>query len=169
MDGYLLDTNIVKYWHDTRCPEHGLVAARVEQLDERAPLYVSVITLGEIEFGHRAESPITTESQREFSSFVSERLPDRLKVDRHSVSHYGDLRARLFEKYAPIGKRAKVKRPEQLIDPVTAKTLGIQENDLWIAAQALERNLVLVTHDKMDHIRKVASELRIEDWAEVHS
>jgi len=51
-----------------------------------------------------------------------------------------------------------------LVDPVTAKVLGIQENDLWIAAQAIERNLILVTNDGMSRIREIASELRIEDW-----
>jgi predicted nucleic acid-binding protein len=54
-----------------------------------------------------------------------------------------------------------------LVDPLTAKCLGIQENDLWIAAQAYESNLVLVTHDKMDRLREVASDLlAFEDWAE---
>jgi tRNA(fMet)-specific endonuclease VapC len=78
---------------------------------------------------------------------------------------YGDLRARLFEKFAPKKRRRKGLRPEELVDPVTAKELGIQENDLWIAAQAIERNLVLVTNDAMARIQEVASELKVEDWA----
>jgi predicted nucleic acid-binding protein len=51
-----------------------------------------------------------------------------------------------------------------LIDPVTSRELGIQENDLWIAAQALEYNLVLVTNDKMDRIRDVCEDLQVENW-----
>lgn len=51
----------------------------------------------------------------------------------------------------------------------TAPELGIDENDLWIVAQAVERNLVLVTSDKMRRIRKTIRELhsgfRVEDWA----
>ena len=70
-----------------------------------------------------------------------------------------------FEKYAPNVKRRRGLRPEQLIDPVTSQELGIQENDLWIAAQALEYNLVLVTNDKMERIRDVCEELQIENWA----
>lgn len=61
--------------------------------------------------------------------------------------------------------RRKGLRPEQLVDPTTAKELDIQENDLWLAAQALEHNLVLVSHDKMTRLRKVAEELRVQDWA----
>jgi predicted nucleic acid-binding protein len=52
-----------------------------------------------------------------------------------------------------------------LIDPVTSRELGIQENDLWIAAQALEYNLVLVRNDKMDRIRDACEELQVENWA----
>ncbi len=84
---------------------------------------------------------------------------------RTPTATYGDLRARLFEKFAPKKRRRKGLRPEELIDPVTAKELGIQENDLWIAAQAIERNLVLVTNDAMARIQEVASELKVEDWA----
>ena len=51
-----------------------------------------------------------------------------------------------------------------------ARELGIDENDLWIVAQAVERNLVLVTSDKMWRIRETVCELYpdfgSEDWAE---
>ena len=59
-------------------------------------------------------------------------------------------------------------RPEQLLDPITAKELEIQENDLWIAAQAIAHEMVLVTNDRMTRIRDVAKgakqELRIQNW-----
>jgi len=95
--------------------------------------------------------------------FAQKRL--LLNVSRSTTSVYGDLRARLFEKYAPRKKRTKRRRPEQLQSPVTSKELGIHENDLWIAAQAIERNLVLVSNDAhMKRIRDVAPELQVEDW-----
>jgi predicted nucleic acid-binding protein len=96
--------------------------------------------------------------------FVNKRL--LLDVTRSTTLIYGDLRARLFEKYAPGAKRKKGMRPEELTDPVTSKKLGIQENDLWIAAQAIERNLVLVSNDAMKRIRSVAPELQVENWAQ---
>jgi len=76
----------------------------------------------------------------------------------------GALRASVFEKYAPNAKRRSGLRPEQLIDPVTSQELSIQENDLWMAAQALEYNLVFVTNDKMERIREVCADLQIENW-----
>lgn len=169
MDGYLIDTNIIAYWFDERSEQHGSVITRAASLAPNAPLFVSWITIGEIDYGHRVESQSLTSQQAEFVEFVDKELPQRLSLTRHTTAYYGDIRARLFNKYAPEKKRTKGMRPEQLLDPETAKSLGIQENDVWIAAQAIERNLVLVTHDRMDHIRQVTKDaelrLRIEDWA----
>ena len=78
---------------------------------------------------------------------------------------YGELRAKLFEKFAPKNNK-KGLRPEQLVDPITSLVLGIQENDLWITAQAMARNLILVTNDKLSRIKEVTgSDLRIKNWA----
>ena len=59
-----------------------------------------------------------------------------------------------------------------MYDAIAARELGFDENDLWIVAQAVERNLVLVTSDKMnrirDTVRSLYRELRFEDWTEPH-
>lgn len=87
-----------------------------------------------------------------------------LDIRKTTAIYYGQLRAKLFDKFAPKGKR-KGLRPEQPVDPLTAAKVGIQENDLWIAAQAMEHNLVLATHDRITRIREVAPDLlEIEDW-----
>ena len=51
MRGYLLDTNIVMYWFDTRRPQHERVVRHIQELPEATPLMISAITSGEIEFG----------------------------------------------------------------------------------------------------------------------
>jgi predicted nucleic acid-binding protein len=85
-----------------------------------------------------------------------------LPIDEYVSDVYGELRASLFEKYIQKGKN---KRPEQLIDPVTATEIGIDENDLWIVAQAITYNLTLVTNDKMRRIFSVTpKELKHEIW-----
>ena len=84
----------------------------------------------------------------------------------HTAKTYGELRARLFDKYAEKNKRTTKRRPEQLIDPVTSLELGIQENDLWIAAQAISRNLTLVTNDAIKRICNIAGKsVHIDNWA----
>lgn len=166
MIGYLLDTNIIRFWFDADRPEHAAVDRRIGQLPGASPLALSVITLGEIEYGHRVLHNASDPAQEEgFFDFVENRLPIKLDVGRHTRTAYGSLRARLFERFAPRNRRKKSIRPEELIDPTTSLELGIQENDLWIASQALEHNLVLVTHDKLTRIKEVAEELRVEDWA----
>jgi tRNA(fMet)-specific endonuclease VapC len=130
-----------------------------------APLRVSAITLGEIEYGLRVVSEDSTALQEAFRELVDRRLPMVLDISKTTRMYYGLLRARLFEKYAPRHRRRRGLRPEQLIDPVRSRELGIQENDLWLAAQALEFNLVLATNDALEPIRAVCEELQMENWA----
>jgi tRNA(fMet)-specific endonuclease VapC len=164
MRGYLLDTNIIAYWFDAQSPHHLPVVNRIDALAPDSLLAVSSITLGEIEYGHQyvsngSPSPV----QAELNDFVRSQLPMVLDVRESTSVYYGMLRTRLFRRY-PKKNHKKYRWPEQIIDPATSLLLGIQENDLWLAAQALEHRLVLVTHDKMSRIQGVAPELQFEDW-----
>ena len=166
MRGYLLDTNIIAFWSDPCRHEHDSVLRRIDNLERLAPLATSAIVLGEMEYGYMAAPEGRREAVSQIILFARTQLPWILEITSSTAEVYGSLRAKLFDRYVPKGKSRNGLRPCQLIDPVTSLGLGIQENDLWIAAQALEYNLVLVTHDKMDHIRTVAPELTLEDWAD---
>lgn len=163
MKSYLLDTNIVNYWHNAASPHHAAVVARINALQSDDFLFISVVTLGEIEFGHRrAERPDAIQ-QEEFRAFLKNRFPYPLSITRDTVEYYGDIRSRLFMRYPPQGK--KQRRPEACYDTVNSRELGIDENDLWIAAQAAERKLILVTNDSMTRIRETIRDfVDIEDW-----
>jgi tRNA(fMet)-specific endonuclease VapC len=172
---FLLDTQTVCYWYDTTCRQHRAVTANIASFREqskstehRPRLLVSVITLGEIEYGHRVNPPPILDVRMDYLRFVSEHLPDRLEVTEDTTAAFGELRSRLFNKYAPRGKRTPKMRPEQLIDPITSKELGIQENDLWLCAQAIGHSMVLVTNDGMRRIREVSQGMQplllIQDW-----
>lgn len=165
MHVFLLDTCIWSYWFDVKNKQHLNVTNRVQKLPSDSILSISIISWGEVAYGHKVESPVETPIQVEFNQFIKSKRPKTFEIDIHTASKYGELRALLFEKYAPKGKRKKNLRPEQLVDPVTSLELGIQENDLWIAAQAITRNLTLVTNDKLSRIREVASDnLHIQNW-----
>lgn len=179
MPDYLLDTHIVAYWYDSRRAEHAKVLARIEAVRQPDPqtqyvprLFISVITLGEIEQGHRsAQTPNASSSvQSEYMTFVREECPEPLEITKHVAPHYGDLKAWLFNKFSDRKKRTKIERAKQIVDPMTARELGADENDIWIAAQAMAHNLVLVTHDARGHFgelqRQFATTLRVEDWAQ---
>jgi predicted nucleic acid-binding protein len=142
---------------------------QVESSEHKPRLLVSVITLGEIEFGHRVNSSVDSGVQRDYRKFVSEELAVSLEVSEDATIHFGEIRKRLFDKYAPGRKRRPKMRPEQLIEPITSKELGIQENDLWLCAQAVGHGMILVTNDGMHRIREVTQDLQppllIQNWA----
>jgi len=161
LDGYLLDTNILSYWFDESRPEHSAVKRYIDQLPEAAPLWVSAITLGEIEYGHRCSPTPGVDSQKEFLAFVGKEAPYIADINKHTATHYGELRSLLFKRFGPKSRRQRW--PEELADPATAKQLGIQENDIWIAAQALQFSLVLLSNDKMQHLTQVASDLCVKN------
>ena len=173
MPGYLIDTQTISYWFDEKSGGCATVQATAEaRRSADAPLYISAISLGEIQYGHAAEPAGAGPVRESFVKFVREKFPQILKVSRHTAEPYGRIRAALFDKLGPKPRKSKKKRAEELCDPTTGRELGIDENDLWIVAQAAERNLVLVTHDKMVHIREALQEsetgVRIEDWAAAH-
>ena len=165
MKGYLLDTNIIEFWFNSKRAEHEAVRDRIATLPAETPLATSAVVIGEIRYGTLVAPKEQQVGLSEFVEFVRKQLPTVWEISRSTAATYGELRARLFEKYAPKDKKKQGLRPEQLIDPETSLQLGIQENDLWIAAQAVERNLVLATNDRMMRISEVVPELIVEDWA----
>jgi predicted nucleic acid-binding protein len=83
-------------------------------------------------------------------------------IRTYTAEEYGKLRGRLRTNAL---KRKKGLSADDLIDRFTWLELGSLENDLWIAAQAITRNLTLVTNDKLNRIREVAGDdLHIENW-----
>ena len=169
MPGYLIDTQTISYWFDEESENHEAVQSAAKLRPADSPLYISAISLGEIEYGHTVDPSGAGAHRDAFVNFVRDELPQVLPVSRHTAEPYGQIRAALFGRIGPKPKRSKKKRAEELCDPTTGRELGIDENDLWIVAQAAERNLVLVTHDKLVRIRETLNDLefsvRIEDWA----
>ena len=183
MADYLLDLNILNYWYDAACAENPKVEARVKTLSQADPVtnyvprfFVSVVTLGEIEYGSRASHVPDPVKQAEYAEmdaakvkFVLEQCPEVLEITRHVAEQYGELKAWLFNNCAPNTKKSKKMRTEELVNPSTGKELGIDENDLWIAAQAKTHKLVLVTHDSRGNFGKMLKQfsatLDVEDWA----
>ena len=165
MRDYLLDTNIWSDWYNPKKKAYV-----IEKLKERegSKLHLSVVVLGEIHYGCEIYTLREKRELGDVAEFVSGQMPEIIEVDRHVSMVYGKLRAGLFEKYAPGELKKKGMRPEQLVDPCTSLTLQIQENDLWIVAQAINRGLVLATNDKkMKPIWEVAGDdLQVEIWKE---
>ena len=113
---------------------NGPLMARMMQLDEQA-LYTTIVVAAELRFG--AEKKGSERLRREVEEVLS-RIPIR-PIEAPLDRVYAKLRADLESKGTPIG------------DP-----------DLWIAAQALHDDSVLVT-DNVKEFGRVP-QLRIENW-----
>lgn len=177
MRDFLIDTNIWEYWfNESREPEHSHVLRRVSELKKQCErtesffrVWISSISWGEIEYGYQVQAKKERSLETQFKQFIHRISPVEFLIDKHITQDYGRIRGRLFDKFGPKDKRKKGQRPEQLIDPETSLSLGIQENDLWIVAQAITRDLILVTNDKKSFKRFLevtGEELHIENWAE---
>lgn len=164
MKGYIIDTNILDAAINSDSPVHSITIERLRGIAMDL-VFVSAITLGEMEYGIAVAPSFKDAELAEFRRRVKTDFPHTLSVSPTTAEAYGELRKRLFEKYSPTPLRQKKRRVDQLTDPTTGLNLGIDENDLWLAAQAYENSMTLVTLDKMRHIKEVAAtDVGIECW-----
>jgi tRNA(fMet)-specific endonuclease VapC len=77
-------------------------------------------------------------------------------IDGGTAKIYGQLKAALFAEFGP--KEKSKRRKTNITD------LGFDENDLWIAAIALQHNLTIVSADSDFQRIKQVRALSIESW-----
>lgn len=146
---YLLDTNHCSalIFGDPR------VIARANAVGE-FNLAISVIT--EVELLYMAEHS----EQIEENLIVVEEFVEDIAiydVDEHVSRVYAKLKARLMLKFAPKDKNKR--RKTRITD------LGVSENDLWIAATAIENNLIMVSADRdFQRIQQIWN-FPLENWS----
>ncbi len=166
-DAFLLDTNIASRAWDAGNPKNVKIRQRLENLGENS-LSICAVTTGEILYGLEVSPGIDTTRHEKVREAMSSYFV--WDIDSHTAEFYARLRGRLFELYSPRDKRGRLqnKNIEDLIDPTTAKELGIQENDLWIMSVAVEYNMRFITADKkMRPIITVAHEVYSYDKVEL--
>ena len=129
---YLLDTNICIYLKNKKAP-HTL--NRLHKVIDKT-LYVSSITVAELYFGVYNSQYIA----RNHIALVEFLAPFKvLKFDTQDAKEYGKIRAALKRKGRMIGAY-----------------------DMLIAAQAIAKDLILVTNNTSEFIR--IDGIRLEDW-----
>ena len=149
MDGYILDTSVLSTLLDPEHKRHIPIRDGVQQLERHATLFLSTVSLAELQYGVKLAE-----------TFGHGRLPvlQKLLVDarnyrllditRHTSAAYADIKATLVHTYFA---NAAAKRPrwiEDWVDKATGKKLQIDENDLWMCAQAKERDFLVCTADR---------------------
>jgi len=157
MAGYLFDTNIWSYAFE----QATFVTDKIQKL-ENSQIYLSAVVWGEVIFGAKTNPKFPFDEYREF---IRKDKPLILPIDEHVAEVFGILKAEIFEKKSAKVFRANSGRKNLLKNPIPAKDMGVDENDLWLAAQALARNLILITSDRMQNILGLApKELKYELW-----
>lgn len=153
MPGYLLDTNHLSAWEN----QHPAFMARLRERPVDHILWVCPISLAEIECGLRITA--TTDPQRRAACrrFVEdEAMGFVFPIAETTRDSYANIMERIWRTNPPGSGQIRTER--HLVD------LGVDVNDVWIAAVALERNLTLLTADAMNIIRACVPELRFDNW-----
>ena len=113
----------------------------------------SVIVAGELTYG-ASISQQHDENRSAVVRFLT--AIDVVPISSEIAGVYGDLKAALLERFGP---RERARRRD-----FDLAKLGFGDNDLWIAASAIELGAILVTADPdFERIAEVA-DLAIENW-----
>ena len=164
MAGYLLDTSIVSVYLDPGNPRHVGPAQAIAALPAGTDLYVSAIALAEIEFGVNLAKMVSRQRFEQLEFMLSEaRRQFILDVTKQTARFYADIKAKVAHRFlASTLRRDRPAFVEDWIDQATGKAIAIDENDLWMCAQAKERDLTLLTAERrMKRINVADPDVRI--------
>ncbi len=156
-----MDTSALSPLVDSSHPKHGLATTLVASLSG-SPIYVSGLALAELAFGlalhekaHGTKMPNAEQMLSDAKSYPP------LWIEHHTATEYASLKATIAVFYLPnVTRQFRKKWVEDWVDQYTEKKLGVDENDLWICAQALEMNFTLIADDKMNRIKKAEPKLK---------
>ncbi len=132
MTTYLLDTDMCIYIMNNRPPR---VIGRCRQC-EPGEIGISAVTLSELRYGV-SKSTQQKKNKIRLDEFMAPF--EVLAYDLEAADVYGDIRFQLEKRGTPIGAL-----------------------DMLIAAQALSRNLILVSNNEKEFQR--IRELKVENW-----
>ena len=150
--GYLLDANHAHAWERG---ESNFIK-RYENVHPLSLVRVCTITLGEMESGFRMTADQDPARRSQCRAFMDRELRKfALDVTVQTSLAYADIMERIWNKHKP---QKGVKTERHLVDK------GVDINDVWIVAVALERGFTLLTTDSMAVIRDVVSDVQFENW-----
>ncbi|NTJ06925.1 PIN domain-containing protein [Rhizobium lusitanum] len=164
MDAYLLDTTVLSIYLDPNHPHHVSKSQSLAALPTNSPRFISAVALAELGFGTSLAALLGKGNMANLNAIlVQARGFAVLDVTHHTASAYAEVKSKIAHKY--LAKTLRKDRPkyiEEWVDKATGQKLAIDENDLWMCAQAKERDLVFVTADaRMRRIPEADPEVRL--------
>ena len=149
MTGYIYDTSVLSALLDAAHQRHADVVRAVALLPEDASHFVSAVSLAELTFGVRMSEAFAPGRLPALEQMlVDVRAYGVLEVGHHTSAAYGELKTNLAKRY--LLKANRRDRPRWLEEwPLNnrGQRLQVDENDLWLCAQAKQRSLTLLTAD----------------------
>jgi len=150
---YLLDTSVLSRLLDDSHAGHAAVRAWEATLAAESRKLISVVALAELRFGlalaKAANRQAILPRLEEIIRQAERHSP--LEITRATAHEYAQLKAAFVENSLPKRLQQHPNKgwgnPEGWTDEFTGSALGLQENDLWQCAQAIERDLTFVCCD----------------------
>ncbi|WP_064713519.1 PIN domain-containing protein [Rhizobium bangladeshense] len=164
MDAYLLDTTVLSIYLDPSHPHHLAKGQSLAALPTQSPQFVSAVALAELGFGTSLAGLLGKGNLATLNAMlVQARTYAVLDITHHTASVYAEVKSKVAHRY--LAKTLRKHRPkyiEEWVDKATGQKLAIDENDLWMCAQAKERDIVFVTADaRMKRISDADPDVRL--------
>jgi predicted nucleic acid-binding protein len=162
--GYLLDTSVLIALVDSQSPFSRAANDAMASMQSSDLQFVSSISFGEIHTGIEANFRIRGQRPPNAQHTLAlARTHSLLVVDEHVAHTYGGLKAAMVVRYMPNASRSQRGQfLENWINQATGLRLGINENDIWICAQALERDIFVISTDSdFERVREAEPRLKL--------
>lgn len=147
--GYIYDTSVLSALLDSAHQRHADITRAVAFLPQDASHFVSAVSLAELTFGVRMSEAFAPNRLVALEQMLTDvRTYGVLDVGHHTSAAYAELKTNLAKRY--LLKANRRDRPRWLEEwPINnrGQRLQVDENDLWLCAQAKERSLTLLTAD----------------------
>jgi tRNA(fMet)-specific endonuclease VapC len=151
--GYLLDTNHISSWER----EDPIFMSHLREVPPENIMWVCPISLAELEWGLRITTPTDSQRRAACRRFIEDQVLDFVReIGITTRDSYAEIMEQIWRTHPPASGRTDTQRH--------LSSLGVDVNDVWIAAVALEHGLVLLTNDGMDTIRACVPNLQIDNW-----
>ena len=153
--GYLIDTNHIAAWER----QDQIFMAHLREVPPENILWVCPISLAELECGLRITAATDPRRRAACRRFIEDQVLDFVReIGITTRDSYAEIMEQIWRAHPPANARVDTQRH--------LSTLGVDVNDVWIAAVALEHGLILLTDDRMDTIRACVPDLNVENWLE---
>jgi predicted nucleic acid-binding protein len=150
-DGYLLDTSALSARYDAGHPKHAAVKAFLDGLAPTDLVFVSAVAIAELRYGAALWEAANCHALQKATTVLAGANSYTIRdITQHTGTEYGAIKTKVAFTYLkePMNKKHRTPWIEDWIDQYTGRVLNINEGDLWMCAQARERNLVLLTTDR---------------------